>query len=115
MHIEGPLKILMADPADGQGKLLMISFQPEFIALDLAVQGEAFRGHIAQLGEHIQGLPEDDRNRMGMLIVQQFSEQLLPHIEQGEIELSETMIIQIRQDDQVVALTDLLENSPGSA
>jgi len=109
MKIEGPMKITIGDPADGQGKLLMIQFTSDFQAKDVAAQTAEFRGHIDTLAEQIAAIKsEADRDRAGMLIIQQFAEQLLPHISQGELALEEQIVLQIRQDAQVVALTDLL-------
>ncbi|MCP4239952.1 MAG: transcriptional regulator, partial [bacterium] len=50
-----------------------------------------------------------NHNRAGMLIIQQIVEQLLPHVEAGDLEIAESIIIQIQQNSQVVALTDLLQ------
>ena len=109
MLIEGPLNIEITDPADGQGKILTVGFQPDFQALDLDGQGGAFREYLAMLAKEVAAITDDnDRDRMGMLIIQQFAEQLLPHIEAGELALEETMSIQLGRDDQTVALVDLL-------
>ncbi|MCB1830051.1 MAG: transcriptional regulator [Chromatiaceae bacterium] len=109
MLIEGPLNIAIAEPADGQGKILVIGFQPEFQQLDLAGQSRQFNAYLEMLEESITGDDQiDERNRAGMLIVQQIAEQLLPHIESGDLALEETMTVQIRQSEQVVAITDLL-------
>jgi len=109
MLIEGPLNISIAEPADGQGKILVIGFQPEFQALDLSEQSSRFRAYLGLLNGNIRALEaSDERNRAGMLIVQQITEQLLPHIESGDLALEETMTVQIRQNEQAVAVTDLL-------
>ena len=109
MLIEGPLSIEISDPADGQGKILTVGFQPEFQALGLEGQGRTFREYLESLDKEIASITDDnDRDRMGMLIIQQFAEQLLPHIEAGELALEETMTIQIGREDQAVALVDLL-------
>jgi len=109
MLIEGPLKIAIAEPEDGQGKILVIGFQEEFQAIDMSQQSLQFRAYLEALNENITA-PEatDERNRAGMLIVQQIAEQLLPHIESGDLALEETMTVQIRQNEQAVAVTDLL-------
>ena len=112
MLIEGPLKIAIAEPEDGQGKVLVIGFQPDFQALDLSGQSRRFRAYLETLKQNIEA-PEatDERNRAGMLIVQQIAEQLLPHIESGDLVLEETMTVQIRQNEQAVAVTDLLSRN----
>ncbi|MCP3868871.1 MAG: transcriptional regulator [Gammaproteobacteria bacterium] len=115
MLIEGPLKIAVAEPADGQRKLLIVEFQPDFQALDLAEQGRAFKSYIEDLNDQIGKITDaNDPNRAGMLIMEQFAEQLLPHVEAGELALEESMTVQIRRDDQVAALQDLLSTvKPG--
>ena len=109
MLIEGPMKIEIAEPADGQGKLLMVSFEPEFQTADISEQVSRFRTYLAGLVTNMTDTATvDERTRQGMMIVHQFSEQLLPHIESGDLALDETTIIQIRQEQQAGALVDLL-------
>ena len=112
MLIEGPMKIDIAEPADGQGKLLMVSFTPEFQEKALDDQVVAFRDYLASLESSITDVDDiDERTHQGMMIVHQFSEQLLPHIISGDLALDETMIIQIRQEQQAGVLVDLLAQS----
>ncbi|MEE9358341.1 transcriptional regulator [Candidatus Vondammii sp. HM_W22] len=109
MLIEGPMNITIGDPADGQGRVLAITFKPEFQALEIAEQGTEFRAYLQSLSDNISDIKdENDRARAGMLIVQQFAELLLPHIESRALALDESMVVQIRQESQVTALTDLL-------
>ncbi len=112
MLIEGPMNITIAEPADGVGKILVIAFTPEFQALDLGAQGRAFRDYLATLAEGIAAAPPGDLDRQGMIIIQQIAEQLLPHIESGELALEESMTVQIRQEGQAGALVDLLADRP---
>jgi len=112
MLIEGPLRISVAEATDGQGWVLVLAFKPEFQALDVTAQGLQFRDYLQRLNTDIQGVTaNDDPNRAGMLIIQQIVEQLLPHVEAGELDIEESIIIQIQQNSQVVALTDLLQQS----
>jgi len=53
MLIEGPMNITISDPADGQGKVLVILFTPEFQALPLKQQGEQFQDYMRLLARHI--------------------------------------------------------------
>lgn len=107
MLIEGPLKISVAPPAGGQGRILVIGFTPEFQSLDLAEQGEEFGIYLQTLNEGINLLSPEDPNHQGMLIVQQICEQLHPHIASGDLVVEEPITIQIEQQ-QAVAITDLL-------
>jgi hypothetical protein len=109
MLIEGPMNITISDPADGQGKVLVILFTPEFQALTLDEQGRQFRDYMQLLSRHIESQDAvDERNRAGMAIIYQFADQLLPHIVSGDLALEERIVLQIRQESQAVALTDLL-------
>jgi len=109
MLIEGPLKIAIAEPEDGQGKILVMGFEAEFQSLNLAQQGQQFQRYLNSLTEAIeQDANLDQRNRAGMLIVQQVVEQLLPHVMAGELDLGETMTVQIRQEDQASSLSSLV-------
>lgn len=109
MLIEGPMSITIADPASGEGRVLRISFTDEFQGLELPAQGEAFRGYLQMLQESIAAIgDETDHTRAGMMIVLQFAEQLLPHIENGELALEESMVIQISNESQAVSLDALL-------
>ncbi len=113
MLIEGPLKIAIAEPEDGEGRILVMGFTPEFRALDLAGQGDAFRDYLAGLNESIASdAGIDARNRAGMMIVRQIVEQLLPHVVAGELDLEQSMTVQIRRTEQASALADLLDEGP---
>ena len=108
MLIEGPLKVAIGEPADGQGKVLTITFDPAFQALTLEQQGAQFGAYIRELEGEITGRPDGDRNKAGMTIIHQFAEQLLPHVVAGDLVLEEPMIVQIRQEREAGALVDLL-------
>jgi hypothetical protein len=112
MLIEGPMNVTITEPADGEGKILVIAFTPDFQALDPTAQGQAFRGYLTTLSEGIAASRPEDLNRQGMIIIQQIAEQLLPHVESGELALEESMTVQIRQENQAGALVDLLAEQP---
>lgn len=107
MDIQGPLKIGVLDDPEKMGWELHLSFTDEFKAMSLESQGQSFRDYLAGLEREIAARDEHDRNRAGMLIVQQIGEQLLPHVQAGEIAMEETMIVEIGQN-QAVSLTELL-------
>jgi hypothetical protein len=111
MLIEGPLNISVGEPADGQGKVLVLAFPPAFRALGVTGQAAELRGYLLTLGSQMAGLGEQDPSRQGMAIVAQIVEQLLPHVEAEELELAEPIIIQIRQEADASALSDLLRQA----
>ncbi|MES9869349.1 MAG: transcriptional regulator [Sedimenticola sp.] len=113
MLIEGPMKISVAEPANDQGRILVIAFTPEFQAMSVEEQGADFNAFQQHLADGIASLEEDDPNRQGMLIVQQIAGQLAPRIASGDLPVEETLTIQIdqNQEQQYVGLVDLLQLS----
>jgi len=109
MEINGPLKIGVLETPDRQGWELHLDFRPEFRALALTAQASTFRGYLGDLAIGVVALAEDDRNRQGMLLVQQIAEQLLPHVENGDLDLSETIVVEIAQAP-VTSLQDLIDS-----
>jgi hypothetical protein len=88
---------------------LHIDFTSEFQALEPSSQAQQFQDYLQELQRNIASLPEEDPNRAGMLIVQQISEQLSPHIQRGDLELAETIIVEMGRDHSSDSLMNLLE------
>lgn len=95
MEIAGPLTIGFVDKLDGLGRELHIGFRDEFRRLPLTAQGEVFRAFLGDLGGAVYALDEDDPDRAGILLIQQIAEQLLPHVEAGELSLADTIVVEI--------------------
>jgi hypothetical protein len=112
MDITGPLRIGVLQSAGASGWELHVSFRDEFRALDLERQGQEFRRYLAALAADIAALPEGDRNRQGMLLVQQLAEQLREYVESGELALNETIKVQVEQGLAVSSLGELLNTLP---
>jgi len=112
MDINGPMRIGVLQTDGAAGWELHFDFRGEFQALDLPQQAEDFRRYLTMLASEITSLPEDDRDRQGMLLVQQLSEQLLEYIASGELALNETIKVQVEQSAAVSSLSDLLKTYP---
>ncbi|MGD8908827.1 MAG: hypothetical protein PVF13_03980 [Chromatiales bacterium] len=110
MLIEGPLKIGVLDDPAQPGRELHIDFTSEFQALSPADQAASFSRYLQELQQGISGLQAEDPNRAGMLIVQQVAEQLLPHLGSGELELSDTIIVEMGRDHSSDSLMGLLNS-----
>lgn len=108
MLIEGPLKIGVLDQPDQPGRELHIDFTTEFQALEPQGQAQAFSNYLLELEQGISSLAEADPNRAGMLIIQQIAEQLAPHIASGDLELEETILVEIGRDYSSDSLMNLL-------
>jgi len=114
MLIEGPLKIGVVDRTDTPGRELHFSFTPEFRRLEPAAQGEEMRSYLAGLSEQIQSIADEtDPNRQGMLIVLQVAEQLLPHIETGDMAMEETIVVEMGPESAGISVMDLLNDTGG--
>ena len=107
MDINGPLKIGVIDSPDTPGWELQVSFTDEFKHASLEDQGNIFQAYVRELVENINALPEGDRNRDGMAIVYQLCSQMLPYIQEGQVALEETMMVEIAQS-QALSITDFL-------
>ena len=110
MLIEGPLKIGVLDQQDQPGRELHIDFTEEFRSLDHPLQVQKFGEYLQTLGQAIESLRDDDPNRQGMLIVQQIAEQLLPHIQTADLELDQTIIVEMGRDYTSDSLMSLLSS-----
>ena len=106
MDINGPIKVGVVEPSPEGNYELHINFTDDFRAAELAAQGEAFRAYLAELGAALKG-DLDGRDAQGVMLVQQICEQLQPHVEAGEIPLSETLVIEVKRTPGV-NLADLL-------
>ena len=107
MEINGPLKVGVVEPSPEGNYELHITFTDDFKATDLEAQGTRFRDYITELRTALNDGTLRDRDAQGALLIQQICEQLQPHIEQGEIALGETLVIEVQRTPGV-NLADLL-------
>jgi len=107
MDIKGPVKVGVVEPSAEGNYELHIDFVDEFRKAALEQQGAEFRAYLGELAAAL-GNPElDERNKQGILLIQQICEQLRPHIEAGDVALGETMVIEVQRTPGV-NLADLL-------
>lgn len=105
MQIDGPLKITVSD--EGGMRQLVLEFANVFQMLSLEQQGKVFADYVQRLAQAVAALDETDPNRQGMILIHQVAEQLLPHIQAGEVPLEETVLVQIEQG---LSLGELLDS-----
>ena len=98
MKIDGPLKISLLEQSDGSSRKLEIAFTGAFRRLDLPAQGAAFREYVESLRTASAQLEGDERTREGVLTILQIAEQLLPHVETGEMTLEEPIEVEVQSD-----------------
>ncbi|MEN8175790.1 MAG: transcriptional regulator [Pseudomonadota bacterium] len=109
MNIDGPLKIGVLETPGDAGWELHIDFRPEFRDLTLHDQSARFRGYLTSLVADLNSVSEGDRDYQGILLIQQIAEQLLPHVESGDLALNETIVVEIAQAP-ATSLQDLINS-----
>ena len=109
MLINAPYKLLVIDDPESGSRELHLTFSDAFREEPLEKRGQHFRKHIESLQQNINTLNDEDPNRAGMMAMLQISQELLPHILDDEIPLTETIVIEIRQD---VVLGNLIGGIP---
>jgi len=94
MRIDGPLNIGLVDEPGG-GRSLHVDFTDVFRALPADRRAAVFRDYLRRLETQIRALPADSRDRQGMAIILQLARELLPPIEADEIDLEETIVVEM--------------------
>ena len=107
MEIAGPLDVGVAEFSSGMGHELHVDFRPEFRSVSVSDRVTVFRAYLADLASGVRDAAEDDSDRVGMMLIQQIVEQLLPHIESGETALNDTIDVEVGQT-QGLSLTSLV-------
>jgi hypothetical protein len=114
MKIEGPLIISVLDDSIQNKRTLEIDFTEQYQQLSAEQQSADMKKYIQQLFQNAQALTETDPNRPGLLLIMQICEELLPYIQQEELELAETISMELAANVETpefsVALTDLKMN-----
>mgnify|MGYP001544373526 CR=1 FL=1 len=106
MEINGPIKLCVVEPTPQGNYDMHIDFKDDFKAPGQAAQGETIRAYLAEIGAAQAGGLEE-RDAQGVMLIQQICEQLQPHVEAGDIPLTETLVIEVQRTPGV-NLTDLL-------
>ncbi|MGD8940986.1 MAG: hypothetical protein PVJ72_16495 [Gammaproteobacteria bacterium] len=96
MEINGPLILSVQEDETSLKRELHISFKPAFEQMDVPGRVSRLGNYMNELGEALQELPENDPDRSGMATVYQICKNLLDHIRADEIDLSETIIMEIQ-------------------
>lgn len=91
MKIEGPLAINVTDDKVHNKRTLEISFRQEFQLLQHDQQLSELKIYIQRLYQNAQTQQEGSANREGMTLIMQVCEQILPLLQQQEIDLAETI------------------------
>lgn len=94
MEIQGPFTISINDNSDSGLRELHFGFKPAFQQQPLADRIDTLKSHLAELQQAIDA-ESDPANQQGMLTILQIASQILPHLENDEVPLDETIIVEI--------------------
>lgn len=96
MQIESPLNISVQDDETGTSRELHLTFNPGFIQKELFERAEEFQRYIDQLNHDLSKLAHDNPDRLGTETVLEICENLRDYITQDELDLNETVVIEIQ-------------------
>ena len=109
MLIEGPLIISVKDDEATMNRELHLTFTPTFVQQKVFERVEALQSYMDKLYHQMARLEENDPKRAGMETVYQICDNLLEYIRGDEIDLDQTIIIEIKPD---INITSFITGSP---
>jgi len=92
---EAPFTAALVEQDNSKLRKLELNFPAEFQQLDVTAQGAAIAAYITVLHQQSYAAEDGSREQQGMLIVLQIAEQMLPHIQAGEMDLSQTIDVEV--------------------
>lgn len=108
MNIEGPISVSVVDLEEPGKRELQITFNPDFRSLTLEQQGSTFCDYVDSLRQQSIQSDAGSAEQQGILTILQVAEQILPHIQAGDIPLMETIVIELHQQP---GLEDLIKQN----
>jgi hypothetical protein len=104
MEISGPLRISVQEDKSSLKRELHLSFNPAFIEEKLFERTEAFQKYIDHLKHDLHKLGSDDPDRLGTETILQICENLAEDIAKDELDLHDTIIIEINPSIDITRL-----------
>lgn len=98
MISKGPVTFKTTDMADGEGKEITLGFTEQFRSKGLDEQKRLIESYMLEISEGLKQ-ETDEREKQGLVIIQNIMVQLYPHIVSGELDLDEELIIDVTPED----------------
>ena len=99
MKIDGPLLIKVVDDDVQNKRTLEINFADDFQQLQASSQIADMKKYIQSLFQSAQSLQDGQADKEGILLIMQICEQLLPLLQQDELDLAETISFEMGLDN----------------
>ena len=109
MVIQGPLTIRLLTQEGDLQRELHLAFTEEFIQKPVAIRAMDFNQYIHSLEQQAAQIQTDTPERQGILTILQICQELLPYIQQDEIPLEETIVVNIQAE---FGLTQFINAKP---
>lgn len=106
MLIEGPFSIQLIEDTETLKREIHVNFTEEFQQLDLHSQNEKIENHISKLQSLIADTDPGSADYQGMVMMLQFSQEIKPELENGSMQLDETIVIGIEQTGSISSLSN---------
>lgn len=113
MNIDGPLNLNVTKDEVQHKRTLEITFKQEFQTLSLEQRSQELKRYIQSLYQSAQTFKDGNAEKTGLELIMQLSEELLPFIQQDELDLEETIKLEMAMggssvaSEKSVSLTDL--------
>lgn len=104
MQIEGPLIIAVQEDESSLKRELHLSFKPGFKQQTATQRIESLQDYMDRLKQNLQQLESGNADRMGMETVHHICENLLQYLRSDEIDLNETIAIEIQPPISIASI-----------
>ena len=113
MKIDGPIAVNVLDDDLLNKRTLEINFTEDFQKMEAPIQVAEMKRYIQSLFQNAQSLGDEHADKPGVLLIMQISEELLPYLQQGELDLAETIAFEMSlgaRSEVSFSLADLKHN-----
>ncbi len=98
MISKGPVTLKTTDKADGEGKEITLGFTEQFRSKGLDEQKRLIDSYMLEIAEGLKQ-ETDEREKQGLVIIQNIMMQLYPHIVSGDVDLDNELVIDVMPED----------------
>lgn len=92
---EAPFTAQLVAQENNQRRKLLLTFPAAFQRMEISAQATAMGAYMVELQQQARAAEDGSREQEGILIVLQIAEQMFPHIQAGEIDLSQTIEVEM--------------------
>lgn len=95
MESEAPFIAQLVEQENNKQRKMLLTFPAGFQALEVNAQTAAIGAYMVELQQQARAAQDGSREQQGLLIVLQIAEQMFPYIQAGEIDLSQTIEVEM--------------------